>query len=85
VTEQIFCNFFRLFRYVGTNIAIEEGKTRHDSNDYDPLETYLSDDDSPGLKKNNELTIITISGPSGEVADGIKQEETQFSFNKTEL
>ncbi|KAL7044104.1 hypothetical protein ACKWTF_001784 [Chironomus riparius] len=44
-------------------------KQRHDSSDYDPLpadDNYFSDDDSRGLKKINELTVIKISNSDGD-------------------
>lgn len=44
-------------------------RVRNDSGDYDPLSTdenNLSEDDSPELDKNNELTIIKISGNTDE-------------------
>lgn len=40
-----------------------DARNRNDSGDYDPLsadDIFLSDDDSPTLGKNNELTIIKI-------------------------
>lgn len=50
-------------------------KERHDSSDYDPLpadDNNFSDDDSPGLKKINELTIIKISNSSDGDDDAIE-------------
>ena len=42
-------------------------KQRHDSSDYDPLPTDdFSEEDSPRLKKHNELTIIKISNSDGD-------------------
>ncbi|KAG5668692.1 hypothetical protein PVAND_016621 [Polypedilum vanderplanki] len=75
-------------KLLGTKNAIDEGKTRHDSNgDYDPLETYLSEDESPALKKNNELTVIKINkAPLADIESASPLEaETKFTFDKDQV
>lgn len=50
-------------------------KERHDSSDYDPLpadDNYFSDEERPGLKKINELTIIKISNSDDGDDDAIE-------------
>jgi hypothetical protein len=67
--------------------TIEEGKVRHDSGDYDPLDSYMSDEESPspGLKKDNELTIIKVVTSPGELESTPKEDETHFSFDKSQM
>lgn len=67
-------------KILGSNSKFVEQKTRHDSSDYDPLpadDNYFSEEDSPGLKKYNELTVIKISNEDDDAIEGPKDKENQ--------